>query len=202
MKKVLSVFLAALMVFSFMSFGVSAAADPDMRYFGEGGANKDTQVVFQYDLNGGKVKTAQYVYNETTHQAVLTEPDKVPQTFTVVPWTSELFKVNTYVTLPSVTPPKGYDFIGWKRVGTAPANAPLGPFPEGPDGYYIDPADKGTVIQFRAVYGEGEVEVDTFSKVFEVLTNIFGAILGVLVFKSDIEAGKEFVAKIFKSISS
>ena len=201
MKKVLSVFLAALMVFSVMSFGVSAAAGRDDRYFGENGASDD-QVVFMYMLNGGKVKDPQYVYNEQTHKAVLTEADKVPQTFVVVPWTADMYKPNSKVTLPAVTPPSGSDFLGWERVGTYPVGSVVGPITEAPNGYTIAEADKGTVIMFSAVYGRGEVEVDTFSKVFDVLTNIFGAILGVLVFKSDIEAGKEFVAKLFKSISS
>ena len=199
MKKVLSVFLAALMVFSFMA--VSASAAVDSPYFGgEHGAN-DNQCVFMFRLNGGTCKSAQNVYDTTKGQPVYTNAEDVPQVFVVVPDDERMFLVDSSVTLPSVKAPKGQSFVGWQRVPAMDGDKDNGTYSTVPGGYIVKAVDIGRVVEFRAVYQEAEMEQDTFAKVFEILTKIFGTLIGLIAYQGNVEKGQDFMNKIFSSIS-
>lgn len=198
MKKVLSVFLAVLMVFSFMAVSASAVESP---YFGPGDGANDDQCVFLFRLSGGTCKSAQYVYNTSTGKSVYTNAEDVPQVFVVTPGTDDnLYKEDSYVTLPSVKPPKGQSFVGWQRVPSL-TDSDNGTYPTIPNGYKIKSYDIGKVVEFVAVYEAGEVEPDTFAKVFEILTKIFGTLIGLIAYQGNVDKGQDFMKKIFSSIS-
>ena len=201
MKKVLSVFLAVLMVFSVMAMSASAVADTSSPYFGgEHGAN-DNQCVFMFRLNGGTCKSSQYVYNTQTGQAVLTNAEDVPQVFVVVPDDDKMFLEDSSVTLPSVKAPKGQSFVGWQRVPAMDGDKDNGTYSTVPGGYIVKDVDIGRVVEFRAVYQEAEMEEDTFAKVFEILVKIFGTLIGLIAYQGNVEKGQDFMNKIFSSIS-
>jgi hypothetical protein len=212
MKKVLSVFLAALMVFSFMAVTVSATEGtegdastttpaPTTPYHGAGKANSN-QAVFCYDLNGGSAKTGLTIYDESTGWAMYHEAKDIPQVFYIVPTDisegSTMFTVNRPVTLPSVTPPQGYSFVGWQRVVEGEGEHG-GSYTTMMGSYTVKKEDAGTVVQFVAIYEPAAVEEDTFSKVFEILSKIFGAILGVITGRGT-DAGIATMKNLFGSL--
>ena len=199
MKKVLSVFLAVLMVFSVMA--VSASAAVESPYFGgENGANDD-QCVFMFRLNGGTCKSAQNVYDTTKGQSVYTNAEDVPQVFVVVPDDEKMFLEDSSVTLPSVKAPKGQQFVGWQRVPAMDGDKDNGTYSTVPGGYIVKDIDIGRVVEFRAVYQEAEMEEDTFAKVFSILVQVFGTLIGLIAYQGNVEKGQDFMKKIFSSIS-
>lgn len=191
MKKVLSVFLAALMLFAFMAVPVSAAegdetpSQPGTPYHGTGKANAN-QAVLKFDLNGGKCKTGLTIYDPDSPNGyyMYHEATEIPQIFYLVPTDisegSTAFTPGRPVTLPSVTPPSGYSFVGWERFAEGSNSEGAGSYTTRIGSYTIQDNDKNSVVQFIAVYEPAQVEEDTFSKVFDILVKIFGAILGVI----------------------
>ena len=206
MKKVLSVFLAILMVFSVMAISASAEGETtpttNSPYFGGAhNANPATQCVFKFRLNTGKCKASQLVYDETLGDSVLTDPDDVPDVFIRVPQNAAEFTVGSSVTLPGVTAPKGYSFVGWKRVPHMTNDPDVGPYTSVPGAYTVKAIDKGAVVEFSAIYEEAQVEQDTFAKVFSILTQIFGTLIGLIAYQGNVEKGQDFMKKILGSIS-
>ena len=198
MKKVLSVFLAVLMVFSVMAISASAVESP---YFGPGDGANDDQCVFMFRLSGGTCKSAQNVYDTTTGKSVYTNAEDVPQVFVVTPGDDREFLEGSSVTLPSVKPPKGQSFLGWQRVPAMAGDTDNRTYSSIPGGYIVKDVDIGRVVEFRAVYEAGEVEEDTFAKVFEILVKIFGTLIGLIAYQGNVEKGQDFMNKIFSSIS-
>jgi len=196
MKKVLSVLLAALMILSCMS--ISAFADD---FFGNGRASEE-EAVLKFKLQGGTVKAGQYVYDPTTGNANYTSEEDVPDTFYIAPVGSMvgMYKVGNKVTLPSVKGPKGWQFLGWQRTSGMQENADRSIYTAGPGQYTIKPEDKGTVVEFTAVYEQAEVDEDTFAKVFDILIKVFGTIIGLIAYNGNIQKGQDFMAKIFSSL--
>ena len=205
MKKVLSLFLAVLMVLSCMAVSVYAeeGTTSSSPYFGTNGAAPD-QAVLQFNLNNGKCKAAQYVYDTASGNPVWTAAEDVPNVFVIVP-VKELagqFKEGNVITLPSVKAPKGYDFQGWKRQPSIKAgDTDDRIYSSAVSQYEISEYDVGMVVNFSAVYAEGEVEEDTFAKVFEILSKIFGTIIGLIAYNGNTQAGIDFVNSIFSSIA-
>ena len=83
MKKVLSVFLAVLMLFgalsvsSFAEETTAPVVTPPMAYhdwWGEGGPCSKEQAVLAFNLNGGSLKSETQIYNEETGQFEWTAP--------------------------------------------------------------------------------------------------------------------------------
>ena len=195
MKKVVSVFLAALMVFSFMAVTVSATESDNTSpstspYHGEGKLS-DKQAVFHFNLdNGGKVMTGLYVYDEDGW-SVYRDKSQIGNDFTMVP--------------DKTNPSKGNQFLGWERIpiNGVPADPvdkqQCGPFTSSQAGYTIQESDEGKVVEFVARYGPAAVEEDTFSKVFEILSKIFGAILGVITGRGT-DAGIATMKNLFGSL--
>ena len=200
MKKVLSLVLAALMLLSCMSISVFAE---DYPFFGPEGADKNNDAVLKFVLNNGTVKSGQYIYDRSTGKLNWTDPEDVPDTFYVVPIDNYdgMFEVGDYVTLPSVKGPKGWQFVGWQRNSGLQADADRSIYPAGPNQYKIQEADRGMVVEFSAVYEQSEVEEDTFAKVFEILTKVFGTIIGLIAYNGNIQKGQDFMNKIFSSLA-
>ena len=78
MKKVLSMFLAALMILSCMSISAFADYLPFFDANDPTRPNPNTQVVFRFNLQGhGKCKEGQYVYDRETGRATWTAAEDV-----------------------------------------------------------------------------------------------------------------------------
>ena len=202
MKKVLSIFLAVLMLCSCVALAASAeqTAKP---YFsdtwGESVATND-QAIFLYRLQGaGKCKNGRNIYVDG--EIVWKNAEDIPDTFMVVPENADEFKAGNLVTLPSVKAKNGQDFIGWQRTPAPDGDTDSGVYSPAAGKYTVKAKDVGRIVEFVAIYEEGEFEEDTFSKVFQVLTKVFGAIIGLIAYQGNIQKGQDFMAKLFSSIA-
>lgn len=196
MKKVLSVFLAVLMICSCMAIATSAI---DSNYFGPGKAASEDQTIFLFRLQGGKCKNGQLIYDNG--QKVYKDADEVPDVFMLVPDGPNDYKLGNLVTLPSVKAKKGADFVGWQRKAAPDGDTDNGVYSSAAGKYTVQEKDIGRIVEFTAIYEEGEFEQDTFAKVFEILTKVFGAIIGLVAYQGNIQRGQDFMAKLFASIS-
>ena len=156
MKKVLSLVLAALMLLSCMSISVFAEdATTSSPYFGQNGAS-ESQAVLKFKLGGGTCKSGQYVYDTQNHVSVYTAPEDIGDTFVLVPTASDMYTLNSAVTLPSVKGPKGYNFVGWQRASGTEGTADRRIYSSAPGQYIVSSDDIGKVVEFVAVYEQGE----------------------------------------------
>ncbi len=204
MKKVLSVFLAVLMLFSCMAIAASAedATTTNSEYFGnDGQPAKADQAIFVFRLGGGgKCKNGYTVYIDG--ERVYKDAKDLPDTFMLVPENAAAFKEGNVFSLPSVKANNGSDFIGWQRKPTTKNgdkdNRVYSPMA---GQYTVSSYDVGSIVEFTAVYEQGEFEQDTFAKVFEILTKVFGAIIGLVAYQGNIQKGQDFMKQIFASLS-
>ncbi len=203
MKKALSVFLAVLMMFSVLSVGSFAAEDTTGsssaygKWFGPEGSGKPAnydQVVIRLNFNSGTCKSALYVWNDDLGVAEWMEPkDLGTGTRVMVPQfaTDMLGDGETYVTLPSMTPPSDtLAFSGWYCKYDRSLYGQGGP-------YRIPAGTGGTVIEFTAQWEPADVQEETLPKVMNILFKVFGTIIGLLFYSGDTEMGVALMEKIF-----
>lgn len=205
MKKVLSVFLAVLMLFGALSVG-SFAEDttgttpvtPPRAYhdwWGEGGRCTAEQVVIAFNLNGGTLKNETQVYNEQTGNFEWKKGKDISGTYYMVPKNQYDMKGGTSVVLPLVTAPDGRQFNGWEvevcvgdRAGnTYAANAE----------FKIPVAASGTLIQMKASYSAADFEEPPMTKVVGILKKVFGFIIGLIVYNGDTKQGIALMESLF-----
>lgn len=192
MKKILSVFLAALMLFSVL--GVSASASDLVNgqdYFNQGLADKDTQVVFCFDLNGGTMKNGVYKYDTTINDFVYTTD--VTGRYFMLPMNDDTQMVGQFITLPVVTAPEGYQFDGWYCYLDGNTYAANG-------SYKIPVGAAGSVLEFRAAYSPATIEEDTFGMILDILIRVFGAIAGIILYNGNTEQGMALFDKILGAL--
>ncbi len=195
MKKALSLFLAVLMIFAAMSVSASAInIEPgDTTWFEGTGApaDKTTQAVICFDLGGGTLKNAVYVYD--LEKGTFSVKENVAGKYYMVPLGPDSMKANSTVSLPVVTAPTGYQFDGWYCEETRSTYAANGLF-------LIDEGMVGNVVHFRAAYSPATLEPDTMTKVMGILTKVFGAVIGLFMFAGDTSAGVALMEKILGGI--
>ena len=206
MKKVLSVFLAVLMLFgalsvsSFAEETTGSVVTPPMAYhdwWGEGGPCSKEQAVLAFNLNGGSLKSETQIYNEETGKFEWKAGKDVTGTYYMVPQSPETMKGGMGVVLPEVIAPSGWQFNGWyceacpceaAQVGQTYAAAAL----------FTLPANCGGIlIQFRASYSPATIEEPTISKVVGILMKVFGTIIGLIAYGGDTKQGIAFMEKVF-----
>ena len=206
MKKVLSVFLAVLMLFgalsvsSFAEETTASVVTPPMAYhdwWGEGGPCTPEQAVLSFNLNGGSLKAETQVYNEETGKFEWKAGKDVTGTYYMVPQDPNTMKGGMGVILPEVTAPSGWQFNGWyceacpceaAQVGQTYAAAAL----------FTLPANCGGIlIQFRASSSPATIEEPTIKKVVGILMKVFGTIIGLIAYGGDTKQGIAFMEKVF-----
>ena len=111
MKKLLSVLLATLMLFS--ALGVSASASVYNNYYDSGIVDRNSQVVIAFDLNGGSLKTGAYVYDTSISNFVWKDGADITGKYIMLPKSGDTQREGQFVRLPAITPPRGYQFDGW-----------------------------------------------------------------------------------------
>lgn len=208
MKKALSLFLAVLMIFSCLAISTSAVGtvNPSDLFAGEPGkaaANKN-QVVIIFNTNGGKIRGFVPVWDA----GEVTYTENVTGLWAMVPTTSDLDSQSmlptTKVQLPYCeAPDANHAFIGWELTAGVPDD--LNNVYAGSSAYTIPSASKissGTykVIQFTACYTQTVVEEDTLTKVIGIVSKVFGAVIGLLMYNGDTAAGVALMNKIFNGI--
>lgn len=194
MKKILSVFLAALMLFSVL--GVSASAtgytEPGYDvYFNQNLADKDTQVVFCFETNGGTMMNGVYVYDVTNNTFVYT--DNFSGRYIMLPRSENTQLVGQYISLPMVSAPAGSMFTGWYCYLDGNTYAAS-------SSYKIPAGSAGQVIEFRAAFAPAEAEEDTMGNVLKILIKVFGAIAGILLYNGDTAQGIALFDKILGAL--
>lgn len=203
MKKVLAVLLSVMMLFGALSFN-SSAVSASQYFEGESPlVNPTKQVIVTFDLAGGTMKNGVWVYN----------PAKTPKpdfewvtgfegTYIMLPQDSGSMIPGTPITLPVVTAPAGYEFLGWYCYGIG------GDYTQGNSyaansAYYIPQGTAGKIIEFRATYGPATIEPDTMETVMNILVKVFGTIVGLLFLGDEAnpaEAGMQMMTQLLGSL--
>ena len=192
MKKILSVILAAMMLFSGFAFSASAAEESWLP-----GDVSSSQCVLVFSFNNGKAKTSLPVYDPNLGNFVAT--DAVTGTYRMLPTSADAHKAGTFVYLPQVTPPEGSQFDGWYvEAQYSPTGYPMSL--TGGSVYYIPEGAAGKEIQFTAWYSPAEPEEDTMAVVMGILIKVFGAIIGILMYGGNTEAGVQMMEKILGGV--
>ena len=189
MKKVLSLFLAVLMLFGAISVSASAA-DIVSPWHGEGGPATSEQAVLKFKLEGGTLKMGAYVYDLKSGKFVYTEPEDIGDEYVMVPLDGSSLKPGYFATLPQVTAPAGYQFDGWYCYEDNKAYAATY------GGYKIPDDGAGRVIEFHAAYSPTQPEEDTLTKIVGILIQIFGTIIGLIAFNGDTAAGQAMLDEL------
>lgn len=200
MKKILAVLLAVMMLLGTMSVGASAVIDDTSAYSvyygmptadGNVLVNSGTQTIIVFDLNGGKLKNNVWVYDTSASVPgfVNVAGDSVESPYVSLPRTPEMYKVGGLVALPTVTAPEGYQFDGWWHSTTKDTYAANG-------SYTVKAQDIGDVVVFTAGYSPAELEADTLDTILGILIKVFGAIIGIILYSGDTEAGVAMMEKV------
>lgn len=191
MKKILSVLLATLMLFSVL--GVSASASVYENYYDQGIVDRNTQVVLAFDLNGGSLKTGAYVYDTTISNFVYKDGEDITGKYIMLPRTPDTQLVGQFIKLPVLNAPDGWQFNGWYCYLDGNSYAANSDF-------RIPAGSAGEVIEFYAAYSPAEVEEDTFATVLSILIKVFGAIAGIILYNGDTEQGIALFDKILGAL--
>lgn len=191
MKKILSVLLATLMLFSVL--GVSASASVYENYYDQGIVDRNTQVVLAFDLNGGSLKTGAYVYDTTISKFVYKDGEDITGKYIMLPRTPDTQLVGQFVKLPVLNAPDGWQFNGWYCYLDGNSYAANSDFK-------IPAGAAGEVVEFYAAYSPADVEEDTFATVLGILIKVFGAIAGIILYNGDTEHGIALFDKILGAL--
>lgn len=204
MKKVLSVFMAILMLCGALSIG-SSASSASTQWFGEPNSGKPAnydQTVFYFDLGIGTLPNAS-VYDLATGEFV--SATDITGSYYMIPRNEALMKAGTFVTLPDLDAPDGQKFIGWYCYGTEAGNSAhelnlVGNTYAANTGFPIPEGLGGEVLCFRASFAPIKQEEPTLNKVMGILIKVFGAILGILLYQGNTEEGIAAMEKIFSGL--
>ena len=206
MKKVLSVFLAVLMLFgalsvsSFAEETTAPVVTPPMAYhdwWGEGGPCSKEQAVLAFNLNGGSLKSETQIYNEETGKFEWKAGKDVTGVYYMVPQDPNTMKGGMGVVLPEVIAPSGQQFNGWYCEACPCETAQVGQTYAAAAVYKLPLNCGGTLIQFRASYSPATIEEPTINKVVGILIKVFGFIIGFIAFDRDTKQGIAFMEKVF-----
>ncbi len=190
MKKLLSVVLAVLMLFSVL--GVGASAQENMNgYFGTY-ADQNSQTILVFYPNGGTFKSVVEVYDSNSRQFVDTL--NYTGTYIMLPKNYRPMTVGTSITLPELTGPSGYSFGGWQCVQTREY------YVAGPNAFTVEPEHIGQILTFQPILVAAAPEEDTFGSIMNILIKIFGTIAGIIIFGGDPEAGVDLFNKLFSAL--
>lgn len=200
MKKALSLFLAMLMILS--CFAVSSFAAPvDPTKWFDGNIASTSQAIVAFNTNGGTVRDGQFVLNPNTLQKGY-ESD-ITGTFYIVPTVAdtESMTPGTKIQLPYCVPgDKTIAFVGWEVVSCPNVPEIVGNVYAGSTAFTIPQGANNTVIQFVARYTTTTIEPDSMTKIMDILVKVFGAILGLVMYKGDTELGVATMQKILGGI--
>lgn len=191
MKKVLSVFMAVLMMFTALTMSSSATSSTSDKYFSASGtpASYD-QAVLVFDFNGGTSKYELAVYDFTYNSFTYTSG--VSGTYYMIPQNSLTMLYGYYVSLPVVTAPSGYQFDGWYCYEDGQTY--------GAGGSYKIVA-VNSLTNFVAAFSPAEYEEDTMTVITGILSSVIGTIIGLL-FYNDAEAGQSLIEELIGGMFS
>ena len=191
MKKIISVLLATIMLFSVIS--VASAADLDT-FYKTGLVDRNTQAILTFDLNGGTLKNSAHVYDTSAGAFVIKDGADVKGKYIMLPQSSDQQVINQFVKLPVVNAPSGWQFDGWYCYYDGNQYAANG-------SYKIPANAAGKIIEFYAGYSPAELEEDTLGSILGILIKVFGAISGIILYNGDTEQGIALFDKILGALN-
>ena len=199
MKKALSLFLAVLMICGCMAIGASAEVIQDpTNWFGEAGSGKPAtyeQVICTFDTNAGTIQGSVRTWSPDEGYGSASNFSGI---WAMVPTTPDTTSMTPgdRITLPTVTPPANQQFGGWYCYEDGQTYAGTWTIPATINGH----STAGSVIRFRASYTPATIEEPTMTKVLGVLAKVFGALIGILLYKGDTAAGVELVERMLSGV--
>lgn len=183
MKKILSVVLAVMMLFGAMSISASAANHEGFVVPNDFDKTQDVIIVLRF--GSGKCQNYITVYNQE-----IADYEQVTGVSGEVVLVGDSYVAGRALELPYVTPAEGNNFNGWfcDRDGKS--------YPAGPQGGFVIPNLPGEVIILTASYYPSEGEGDTLGTIVAILSKVFGAIIGILFYGGNTEAGVAMMEKV------
>ena len=202
MKKILSVMLAIMMLFTALSISASAA---DVKP-GQVGFKDTSDVVIPsghniiiFHFGAGKSNTALWVY-DTEKGFLFKNAGEVTGDYVMLPSDENELYAGSTVFLPAVVGPDGYNCSGWQLMSYGFADTGV-TYGHGLNSYWKIPAGcQNKVIEFTAIYTQADVEGDTLTTILGVLSKVFGTILGLLLFDGSAAKGTELVNSLLGSL--
>ena len=196
MKKILSVMLAIMMLFTALSVSASAATPSD--YWNTQVADgivvsESTHTILVFDFNGGTSTLTLNVFDSTQNGFVAT--DGVGDKYIMLPGcTSDTYlTAGSYVTAPHVDAPENMKFNGWYCWSN-------NEYYIGGERIEIQEDWIGKVVEFQANIIPAKAEGDTLKTILGVLTKVFGTIIGILFLDGNSASGVELVNKLLAGI--
>ena len=218
MKKVLALFLAVLMLCGCCGVSASAASEETLGlwedYFGDGkiaNSNKDCIIVYYPGVGAFPEGTTHYSYTQgpirvgSSYKGVLVDAPFAG---------NSLLQPHEAYHLKALQPAEGYEFRGWRFYGYVSGKTVQY---ETTNNMYLRLVDGGTtlypgdswillptncageILKFEAEWRLVETE-DTMATVLSVLMKVFGAIIGILMYQGDTEAGVALMEKVLGGI--
>lgn len=194
MKKILSVVLAVMMIFGALSMGASAVKNYEVP--GTGSTivvpdefKPDQHVLLIFNSMDCVIESPLYAYVDGKGGDVQGKSG----IFYVIVSTNDMNGF-TY-RLPKASAPEGYNFNGWECWQDE------GSLVSGGSNYQLPVNTTGAVLNFYANSSLNQSSGDTLGTILGVLTKVFGAIIGILLYGGDTEAGVAMMDKILGGLS-
>lgn len=186
MKKILSVMLAIMMLFSVMSIGVSAVS-----FNGKEIAGNQAVVILYF--GNGYSESSLFVYNTSSGKFEYTS--NVTGSYYYLPGNGtscDNMTAGQSVYLPRVISNDATKVCdGWQLMGGEVINGQT-VFPV--NTHFKLPEDcGGKIYEFQAIYGTAAPEEDTMGTILNVLMKVFGTIVGILFLDGNSGAGVELM---------
>ena len=115
-------------------------------------------------------------------------------------------KAGSAINLPVVLPANATDiFQGWEIIGYGRSDVALKDYKSGTviaggTQFELPSNCAGQILTFNARYTAGVAEEDTLGTILGILIKVFGAIIGILMYQGDTEAGAALMEKVLGGI--
>lgn len=188
MKKILSVFLAVMMLFGAMSISASAGVDEDGILGGNrvnNGFDPDNNLLIVLDFGDcTSFVTIENCVDQMTGDLYVADVGVGGKVVVVASKNSEFI-------LPLITPPAGYTTNGWYSPTLEDS------FVAGKgSSVKLTEGMQDSVVYFVANTYPSAPEEDTLGNILSILTKVFGAIIGILFYGGSTEAGVALMEKV------
>ncbi len=197
MKKILAVLLSIMMLFGAVSMSASAATadlylDVNTVHTGVTVGNYQFEtgdIVVRFNTQRGVISSGVIALTTSGTQIIhgISDPFLM-----VTGINGGHIQAGSTIDLPFITAQEGWSHTGWECDKGPDVGQPYSPGRT----YTIPAGYTGNYIEFTPIFEVTAVEEDTMTKIMGILTKIFGAIIGLIVFTGDIEKGVALVEEM------
>ena len=209
MKKILSVLLAVMMLFSVVAMSASAATY-DMSYTSaanilrsETGIGVDDTfgrvegdwVLIHFNAGSFTTNSMIKIYDAETGKSSVQNPGFKGNFWFIPDDPTSMYYIGGKVTLPQMLSNEVQTFNGWKCIANGQSYVAGESIT-----ITLDMVNDYGVIEFEPVAGYAAVAEDTLGTILGILVKIFGTIIGLLFCNGDPAAGQELVSGLLGDI--